>query len=403
MVQKKARASNTLRALIRDAHMDIRELAREAGIGESTLHGWANRGRITKREHILTLAHIIGCEPQALDNLVPDYNFQEDTSKKLGAKHSMTFEELDMHFSFGGIKTTSMVLDGSGEEAYVPINIHTHYDPQPARFLDEVMHAKKLIQQEEQQKNGKLWNSEKYHLSKIVVGREPIHEDITLGLWFKPRDHYTGLATRRCLDDPAFRKRYLEDNDWYTPVVGMSMSMGVDMTVISADGQVILTQRGQNQSVHQGMFNCSVSEAVSPLLDRSTSGPAPDMYRCASRGFAEELGLKESVDFDTSDILFLSFTVDTHYALYGLRGMVKVRKSAEEILQKWHAGVKDKRENKQMFAIPFTPEGVSSFVFSCEPFAPGGLVCLYHTLVHEFGREEVDGVIAAMSKEGMSQ
>ena len=165
--------------------------------------------------------------------------------------------------------------------------------------------------------------------------------------------------------------------------------------VISSDGYVVLTQRGQNQSVHQGMFNCSVSEAVSPLLDRSTTGQVPDLYRCASRGCAEELGLQESTDFLASDILFLSFTVDTHYALYGLRGMVKVKKSAEEILRNWHAGVKDKRENSKIFTIPFTPEEVCSFVFSHKLFAPGGLVCLYHTLVHEFGREQVNATIAS--------
>ena len=153
---------------------------------------------------------------------------------------------------------------------------------------------------------------------------------MTLSLWLKPRDHYTGLATRRCLDNPDFRAKYLpEDWDWNTPITGFSCSMGVDMTVVSSDGCVLLTQRGQNQSVHRGMFNCSVSEAVSPLLDRSTTGQATDFYHCDSRGFAEELGLRESIDFSSSDILFLSFTVDTHYALYGLRGMVKVNKSAE--------------------------------------------------------------------------
>ncbi|MGB8343394.1 MAG: hypothetical protein WCD86_00845, partial [Ktedonobacteraceae bacterium] len=96
-------------------------------------------------------------------------------------------------------------------EAYLSANIHTYYDPQPATFFDEVMQAKKQIQQEQDEKrqNGEpsQWNGEKYHLSKIVINREPIRESITLGLWFKPRDHYTGLATRRCLDNPDFRVR----------------------------------------------------------------------------------------------------------------------------------------------------------------------------------------------------
>jgi hypothetical protein len=217
---------------------------------------------------------------------------------------------------------------------------------------------------------------------------------MTLGLWFKPRDYYTGLATRRCLDNPDFRTKYLAENDWYTPLVGMSMSMGVDLTVISSDGFVLLTQRGQHQSVHQNLFHTSISEAVSPAFDRSPSSQAPDLYRCASRGLAEELGLREDIDFFLPDIQLLSFTVDTQYALYGLRGLVKVKKSAEEIVQKWHNGVRDKAENKKIIPIPFTPQEVCSFVFAHPSWTFGGLICLYQTLVHEFGREEVDAIIS---------
>ena len=308
----------------------------------------------------------------------------------------------DGHFSFGKIKTNSLVLDGDGTEAYLPTNIRTHYDPVPATFFEEVMQAKKQIQgeQEEKQQKGETyqWNGEKYHLSKIVLSREPIHESMTLGLWFKPRDHYTGLATRRCLDEPDFRIKYIpEDWDWSSPIVGFSCSLGIDLAVVTADGYVLLVQRGRHQSVHQEMFTASVSEAVSPAFDRSTSGHAPDLYRCASRGLAEELGLYETTDFALSDILLLNFSVDTHYALYGLRGMVKVKKKANEILQDWQNGVRDKIENKKIFAVPFTPQEVCSFVFSHERWAGGGLICLHHTLAHEFGRKEIDRIISSYS------
>lgn len=399
---QEAQHPNKLRTLLAVAGLNQREAARESGIPEGTLRHYVSGAQIIPRRERLKLAQVIGCDVQ---DLAPQYEMRENTPKKLGASRAMadeksrvfhSFEEWDGCFSFGKLKTTSMVLDGDGVEAYLPANIRTHYDPVPATFFDEVMEAKRQIQQEERQKSGDLWNSEKYHLSKIVIGREPLHEDKTLSLWLKPRDHYTGLATRRCLDDPGFRAKYhLDDWDWSSPITGLSCSMGVDMLVISSDGYALLTQRGQNQSVHQGMFNCSVSEAVSPLLDRKTTGQEPDLYRCASRGFAEELGLQEAVDFSLSDILFLSFTVDTHYALYGLRGLVKVRKSAEEILRTWHAGVKDKRENSKIVAIPFTPEEICAFVFSHEPFTPGGLICIYHALVHEFGRGQVNTVISS--------
>lgn len=398
-----ARHPNRLRELLAIAGFTQREAAHEADIAEGTLRHYVNGEQIIPRKDRIKLANVIGCDIQ---DLAPCYDILGGSSKKRGPKQRMaseqvqgfpSFEEWDGYFSFGKLKTTSIVLDGDGVEAYLPANIRTYYDSQPAIFLTEIMQAKEQIQQEqeENQKNGESyqWNGPKYHLSKIVMSREPTYEHMTLGLWVKPRDHYTGLATRRCLNNVDFRKQYVPD-DWSTPITGFSCSIGVDLTVVSSDGYAILTQRGQNQSVHQNTFHSSVSEAVNPSFDRGTTGQAPDLYRCAARGISEELGIHEPVDFSIFDIQFLSFSVDTYYALYGLRGMVKVRRSAEEILRNWHAGVKDKIENKKIFAVPFTPQEICAFVFSHEPFA-GGLVCLYHALVHEFGREQVNAVISS--------
>lgn len=394
MQQQEAPHPNKLKVLLAIAGLNQREAASEAGIPTGTLRHYVAGDQVIPKRDRIKLAHVIGC---GMQDLAPQYSIREDVSTRLRTRNVMVLESHGF-FSFGKLKTTSVVLDGDGTEVYSPNNIHTHYDSVPATFFDEVLQAKQQIQQEQEEKQQRgepyQWNGEKYHLSRIVISREPIREHMTLGLWFKPRDHYIGLATRRCLDNPDFRTNHLVDEwDWNSPIVSMSCSMGVDLSVITSDNYILLTQRGTNLSVNQSMFSNSVSEAVSPLLDRSTSSQAPDLYRCASRGLSEELGLRESVDFFISDILFLSFTVDTHYALYVLRGLVKVNQSAEEILDRWHAGVKDKMENKQIFAVPFTPEDVCSFVFSHKPFC-AGLVCLYHTLVHNFGREHVNSAIS---------
>lgn len=363
------------------------------GLALATLRRWA-KGESYPRdpEDREKLAQFFQCDAS---DFVPPIGMRGKKGRVARGEKDM-FEKMDRHFMFGNIKTTIEALDGTGMEAYKPENITTHYDPEPATFFAEIVEAKREIEQEQEEKRlsgqPSQWNGEKYHLSGVVISREPVHEDMTLGLWFKPRDHYTGLATRRCLDRPEFRKKYLEENDWYTPVVGMSMSMGVNLTVISSDGFAFLTQRGANQSVHQNMFHTSVSEAVSPAFDWSETTQSPDLYRTARRGLEEELGVREDADFSGADLQLLSITVDTHYALYGMQGIVKVKCSAEEILQRWHAGIKDKLENKLVFAIPFTPEDIASFVSSHEPWG-GGLICLYHALVYEFGRERVDSII----------
>jgi hypothetical protein len=91
----------------------------------------------------------------------------------------------------------------------------------------------------------------------------------------------------------------------------------------------------------------------------------------------------------------LSFEVDTQYALWGILGMVKVRRTMAHILGSWQGGVKDKMENKKLFPVSFTPQDVCSSVFSQENWTPGGLICLYHTLTHEFGRREVDRILSS--------
>lgn len=45
--------------------------------------------------------------------------------------------------------------------------------------------------------------------------------------------------------------------------------------------------------------------------------------------------------------------------------------------------------------VLFTPQDVCSFVLAHESWTSGGLICLYQTFVHEFGREEGDTIISS--------
>src|SRR5947208_16334213 len=103
-------------------------------------------------------------------------------------------------------------------------------------------------------------------------------------------------------------------------------------------------QRGKSVGSRPKVYDTSVIEGLSRPIDRGTTGEAPDVYRCACRGLAEELGLYESVDFSVADITFLSFGVDTRYALRGLTGMVKMKSSIERLLLRWDNVVSDKFE-----------------------------------------------------------
>jgi len=315
----------------------------------------------------------------------------------LATKHPPV-KEANESFSFGSIQTTGVVLDGDGTSEYALENIHTHFTLRSEKLPEELQARRDQIQQEQEQKKAQglsyHWNGEIYNLDRFVISREPIYEHMMLDLWFSPSDYYTFLATNMSLKDPAIREKYLSDVDWYETVPYFSHSFGTSLVVITLDGYTFLTQRSPRQGSDAGYYSISANEGMSRGLDRATNIDIPDLYRCACRGLTEELGLYEPVDFSVSDITFLSFEVDTQYALWGILGMIKIKKTIAQVLKRWQRVAKDKMENKKVFPVPFTPQDICTFVFSHENWTPGGLICLYHTLVHEFGREEVDSIIS---------
>ncbi len=301
------------------------------------------------------------------------------------------------HFSFGRIQTPWIVVEGDGTAEYLPHNIRTHFDPLPETLPADLQARRCQIQQQQEQQHNAgypyQWNGDRYSLNRYVTSRDPLSEEMILDLWFKPSDYYTFLATNMSLEDTQVRGRYLHDIDWHSPVHYFSNSFGISLVVLTSDGYTMLTQRGKHLGSRSGNYNVAISEGLSRPLDRSTKGLAPDIYRCACRGLAEELGVVEPEDYAQLDIIFLSFGVDTFYSLWGLRGLVKTYKTAEDLLRHRTNGVKDKGENQQMFPVLFTPEHILPFVLSKEPWAPSALVCLYHALVHEFGHARVDDVL----------
>jgi len=85
----------------------------------------------------------------------------------------------------------------------------------------------------------------------------------------------------------------------------------------------------------------------------------------------------------------LNFGVNTTNALWALRGMVRVQRTCQEILDKWSKGVKDKMENQKLYPLPFTPEDYIQFITEHQMVGES----LYYALVHEFGREKVEQVL----------
>ncbi len=134
-------------------HWTIEYICDRTGISEKT---YRRLEAGTHKPHLSTLDYIcvlFGMSPEELgffSNTSPQTMSHTMTDERI--KRVPSFEEWDGCFSFGRLKTTTMVLDGNGTEAYLPANIHTHYDPEPALFFEEVIQAKRQIQQEQEEK-----------------------------------------------------------------------------------------------------------------------------------------------------------------------------------------------------------------------------------------------------------
>jgi transcriptional regulator with XRE-family HTH domain len=373
------------------------QLAGFAGISPSTVER-AEKGESIRVDCIQRLCECLSKKPEELGLLKIDEMAVGNNNEKQPSAW-LKGEERDGCFSFGKLQTTWKTLDGDGRGIYLPQHIRSHYIPFAQELPEELQVRRTQIQQEQEQKREQgvpsFWNGQIYALDRFVIGREPTNEDMTLDLWFRPSDYFTFLATNMSLKEPELREKYLADVDWSETVPYFSHSFGVSLAVVTSDGYTLFTQRGKNVGSRPRVYDTGVIEGLSRPIDRGTSGEAPDVYRCACRGLAEELGLHESVDFSVADITFLSFGVDTRYALRGLTGMVKIKRSMEKLLYLWDNGVRDKFENQQLLPVPFTPKDVVSFAYAHQPFAPGPT--LYYALVHEFGRSMVEDAFDSIS------
>lgn len=299
-------------------------------------------------------------------------------------------------------KTTWIVLDGNGKYEYKIENIVTHYNSMQIELPETIKNIKTEIMrvQEERRKTGNkpyYWNGRIYYVERFRIGRTPLEENMHLVIWFRPSDYYTFLATNMSLDknfktnDKYFtlREKYLKDVDWTKPIKYFSSSFGIDIAIITSDDFLIVTERSEVLGSRPNELNISANENLSRILDQKENDQAPDIYRAAPRGIYEELG----VSVEREKIIFLSFGVDTKYCQYGLLGFSRIPQTSDELKNLRSMGIKDKWENKKLHFVKFNIEEIINFIINNDPWAPAAIACIYHTLVHEFGKKKVDAYI----------
>lgn len=394
-----ARRPNHLLRYARQEHgWSQQRVAEQIGTTEDVISRWERGVRMPGPYYRERLC-------QLFQKTAHDLGFVQPLPAEIHLSHSVAFANTLQkrnvttsleHFAFGELQSTWIVLDGDGIFEYLPQNILAHFEPEQEMLPSDLQErVQQIASRQVKQRDRGLpfhWNGQRYSLSRFVISRTGQEEHPVLDLWFTPSDYYTFLATNMALDDLALRSQYLANADWSQPITFFSHSFGIYLAVLTSDGKVLLTDRSMGVGSRPGEYNVSVCEGLSKI-DAHTQTEVPDVYRCAERGLAEELGLRTREDWEAEQMCFLSFGVDSWYAQWGVLGMVKVQRTAQDIENYRKTGVKDRLENAQFYAIEFQIDEILSFMLNHQPWAPGGLACLYHTLIHEFGRSTVDAAI----------
>ncbi len=286
-------------------------------------------------------------------------------------------------------------------------HIESYYAAAEPTYPAEIEEAYEALHQDVA-KRGALgdevpYNSAGYKLSSFhVSSRAGSLEEPKLGLHFAPTDFFRMLVTDQRLDVPltaagrtyTLRERYAADVDLrVAPVPELATHWGVGLGVVTADGKLLVSERG-NTAVDPHVYFPAVAEGATRPQDVAANG-APDHYITARRGVLEELG----VELQPEELVWLSFGANSYLCEYALIGRITTHHTVREIESHRSVGAaKDSWETKRLHAVEFNPPALARFC--AEPdrrFSAFALITLVHALVHEFGVPETVGAFEAVT------
>jgi hypothetical protein len=194
-----------------------------------------------------------------------------------------------------------------------------------------------------------------------------------LRLRFGPTDYFTQIVTDLNIANPA-RNHYTDAaNLTEKPVPEFASILGVNLSLVTADGYLIVSERSKHAYLAGGRLHTSVAENILRPIDAGIEG-APDPFRAAARDAHEELGIQ----LDTQSLEFGAFGVESTLCQYSLFAAHRISQTRDDILKLRSVGApKDKWESSRLLFVPFAPTDVAIFVAQTkEQWLPIGLAAI---------------------------
>lgn len=244
------------------------------------------------------------------------------------------------------------------------------------------------------------WNGESLSLRGFSIGRFGAKEDAELELVFAPSDHATSRALKPYWMQERPSVERLTGDRLRHVCAAFSHGFGLNVTVETADRQLVLTRRGLATSQQSGRMHISVNEGM--RSDDLTPAGDPDPIHTVLRGCAEELGIV----VDRAAVTLHSLILDVHRYEWAMLGHVDLRGtelSASAIASKRAVGrAPDDWETDHLEFVPFRPEEVVARLLGGDEWVPHGLVNLALSGVHRF-QSRGDEIVRALAQRGAGE
>lgn len=223
------------------------------------------------------------------------------------------------------------------------------------------------------------WNGQKVALRSVAVSRTVDVEEVTLQMQFVSADHATMSAIGRVWLEAhrGHPNRILTGDQLRSVDPLLSNSFGMNATVETADGFLVVTRRGAMTSGWHGRWHTSVNEGVGPM--DILPGGRVDLVESLLRGLREELGVEA---IDTPDLRSrvnvhtLVLEVDLYeWALLAHIDLRNTDWTASEI--RAARGLGSAHDDWEASELRFVPFGVASALAECrqqEAWIPHGLL-----------------------------
>jgi len=214
-----------------------------------------------------------------------------------------------------------------------------------------------------------------------------------LDLHFIKTDYYSQQVTDRDELDTERNQISLNFDITQQPVQFFSTIVGVNLNVITSDNFLVVSLGSQYIRYGAGMYHATIGEGY--IFPKDALKPeevtvvecinAPNVFRTASRGIKEELG----VDVDPRDITFHSFFTLPIECSYGLLGTLRINKTSAALVESWKNAI-DKHEKERLEFVMFKPDKLAEFaVKNWDMWTPQGILGVYHSLLTIYDKKEV--------------